>query len=223
MIYRRHMHEFGTTTEHFGSWSRSPSARNAARNPHARDARADHARRPSGVALDRRAAASARLLPGDRRRLRGDHHLGRARPRLPAAAGLHPRRRARPKGRSTSRWPTTWRTGSRHTAGHYVAEQLYGMARRAAQRRRRGDVLRSLQPRGPPQPRGLRLLRAAAARRVRRRRRARLAGRLDCPSTRTVAVSPKPTSTATTTSSKACGRSAARRRRQVADCRAGAW
>ena len=76
-----------------------------------RDARADHARRPPGVALDRRAPAAARLLPGDRRRLRGDRHLGRARPRLPAARRPTSSPAPRPKGRSTSRWPTTWRTG----------------------------------------------------------------------------------------------------------------
>ena len=92
MIYRRHMHEFGTSTEHFGNVAVAQRA-HAARNPHAVMRAADHAGRPSGLALDRRAAAPARLLPGDRRRLRGDRHLSRARARLPAAAGLHPRRR----------------------------------------------------------------------------------------------------------------------------------
>ena len=43
---------------------------------------ADHARRPPGVALDRRAgAAAARLLPGERRRRRAGRDVGRARPR----------------------------------------------------------------------------------------------------------------------------------------------
>ena len=60
---------------------------------------ADHARGPSGVALDRRAGpAAARLLPGERRRRRAGGHLGRARPRpAPAArARSPPPRRARP-------------------------------------------------------------------------------------------------------------------------------
>ena len=51
-----------------------------------------HAGRASGVALDRRAAAPARLLPGERRRRGRGRHEPRARPR-PAAPARRDRRR----------------------------------------------------------------------------------------------------------------------------------
>ena len=70
---------------------------------------ADDARGLPRLALDRRAAAPLRLLPGLQRRRRGDRHLGRARARAAPAAGLParlrpvraratPARRARPGG-----------------------------------------------------------------------------------------------------------------------------
>ena len=53
---------------------------------------ADHARGPPGLAVDRRAAAPARLLPGERRRPGARRHVGRAGPRPAAPPGRHRRR-----------------------------------------------------------------------------------------------------------------------------------
>ncbi len=50
---------------------------------------ADHPRGPSGVAVDRRAAPSPRLLPGDRWRAGPGGHLPRAGPGPPDRAGRH--------------------------------------------------------------------------------------------------------------------------------------
>ena len=68
MQAQRYLHDYGATTEDFGRVSVA-CRRHAATNPARLVLRAaDHARRPSGVALDRAAAPSARLLPGERRR-----------------------------------------------------------------------------------------------------------------------------------------------------------
>src|SRR5438874_1030188 len=56
---------------------------------------ADHARRPSGFAVDRRAAPAARLLSGIGRRRRDRRHQHRARARPAAASGPDRRRVAR--------------------------------------------------------------------------------------------------------------------------------
>ena len=68
MHAQRYMHEYGATTEDFGArrGRRPPARRDQPRGVVLRAA--DHARGPPGVALDRRAAAPARLLPGERRR-----------------------------------------------------------------------------------------------------------------------------------------------------------
>ena len=67
MAARRYMHDFGATSEDFGRVSVA-CRRHAAVNPHAWFYRqADHACGAPGFALDRRAAAAARLLPGERR------------------------------------------------------------------------------------------------------------------------------------------------------------
>ena len=64
---------------------------------------ADHARRASGVPVDRRAAAAARLLPGERRRGGRGRDQHRAGPRPAAAAGRDPRRRPGQRARTSSR------------------------------------------------------------------------------------------------------------------------
>ena len=88
MQARRYMHEYGATSADFG---RSPWP-TAGTRPTTRSVllrQADHARGPPGLPDDRRPAAPARLLPGDRRRGRDRRHLGRAGPRPEAEAGLH--------------------------------------------------------------------------------------------------------------------------------------
>jgi acetyl-CoA acetyltransferase len=93
MSATRYMHEFGATSEDFGRVAV------AARRPCGEQSRlrgsteADHARRSSGFAMDRRAAAPARLLSGERWRRRDSRRVGRARARSPAASGAHHRRR----------------------------------------------------------------------------------------------------------------------------------
>ena len=68
MFARRYMHEYGATSEDFGRVAVA-DRKHAATNPEAWFyEQADHARGPPGVALDRRAVAPARLLPGERRR-----------------------------------------------------------------------------------------------------------------------------------------------------------
>ena len=66
----RHMHEYGTTSEQLAEVA--VATRKWARSTRGLDARADHHRRRARVAADRRAVSPARLLPGHRRRRRGD-------------------------------------------------------------------------------------------------------------------------------------------------------
>ena len=83
---RRHMHLYGTTHDQLGTIAVGQRAW-AQLNPRRADARqADDARRLPRVALDRRAAAPLRLLPGLQRRGRGDRHVGRAGARPAPAA-----------------------------------------------------------------------------------------------------------------------------------------
>ena len=83
--------------------SRSPTASTRPTNPKAWFyEQPDHARGPPGVALDRRAAAPARLLPGERRRPGARRHHARAGPRPAEPAG--DRARVGPgRGRPTRR------------------------------------------------------------------------------------------------------------------------
>ena len=68
MVARRYQHVYGATSEDFGRVAVA-DRRHAATNPQAWFyRRPDHARRAPGVAVDRRAAAAAGLLPGERRR-----------------------------------------------------------------------------------------------------------------------------------------------------------
>ena len=69
MVARRYMHCYGATSEDFGAVAVA-DRRHAAANPHAWFYGADHAGRAPGLPVDRRAAAAARLLPGERRRRR---------------------------------------------------------------------------------------------------------------------------------------------------------
>ena len=92
MFAQRYMHEYGATSEDFG---RVVGGRPQARG-HQPDAwfyeQPDHARGPPELALDRRAAAPARLLPGERRRRGARRDLPRAGARPAAEARRDPRR-----------------------------------------------------------------------------------------------------------------------------------
>lgn len=97
MIAQRYMHYSGATSRDFGAVSVA-DRRHAANNPKAYFYEADHHRGPPELTVDRRAAAAAGLLPGDRRRCRPGDRLGRAcqGPQAPAShhrgggAGLEP-------------------------------------------------------------------------------------------------------------------------------------
>ncbi len=76
-LARAYMDRYSVPREAFGRVAITQRA-NAARSPRAMmQTPIDHGRLP-GVAMDRRAALSLRLLPGDRRRHRGGRDLGRA-------------------------------------------------------------------------------------------------------------------------------------------------
>jgi acetyl-CoA acetyltransferase len=126
MIYRRHMHEFGTSTEHFGHVAVAQRA-HAARNPHA------VMRAPitlSDHQASRWIAEPLRLLDCC---LETDGACAvivtsaeRARDcRQPPAYILAGAQAEGPIHIQMADYLTYWQT---NTAGHYVAEQLYGMA-----------------------------------------------------------------------------------------------
>ena len=125
-------------------------------------ARAADARRPPRVALRRRAAAAARLLSRDRRRLRARSHHRRARARSRDSGRRHvvAERPVRGRRRTTIRT-----TGSRFDRRRWVPpapERLWGAAGARPRRRRRRDALRPLHADGAARARGLGLLRARA-------------------------------------------------------------
>ena len=80
MAAQRYLHVNGATSEDLGRVAVA-DRKHAATNPKAWFyEQADHARGASGQPLDRRAAAPARLLPGDRRRPGARRHLPRTGP-----------------------------------------------------------------------------------------------------------------------------------------------
>ena len=79
LMARQHMEKYGTTTRQFGQVAVSTRF-HASRNPAALVPDADHAGRPRELPDDLRAAATARLLPRDRRWDGGDRDLGRTGP-----------------------------------------------------------------------------------------------------------------------------------------------
>ena len=85
VLARRHMHLYGTPREAFAEVA--ISTRRTRRTAEARKRDAVHARGLLRGAADRRAALPVRLLPGDRRRGRGDHHDHGSRTRPESAAG----------------------------------------------------------------------------------------------------------------------------------------
>ena len=119
---RRHMHLYRHDARPAGH-DRGRPARVGAEERARADEEADDARGLPRVALDRRAAAPVRLLPRLERRYRGDRHLGRARARPEAAAGVPARlrpgcTRRQPACRDASRGSTrarsaraSWRCG----------------------------------------------------------------------------------------------------------------
>lgn len=126
MIYRRHMHEFGTTTEHFGMVAVAQRA-HAARNPHAvmrtPISLADHqASRPIAeplrlldCCLETDGACAVVVTSAERAR---DC-------RQPPAYILAGAQAEGPIHIQMADYLPHWK---RHTAGSFVAEQLYGMA-----------------------------------------------------------------------------------------------
>ena len=70
------MHEYGATSEDFGA--RWPSGPSTAAIPRLGSTRSRSRSRSTSIALDRRAAAPARLLPGERRRPGDRRHVSRA-------------------------------------------------------------------------------------------------------------------------------------------------
>ena len=102
MFARRYMHEYGATSEDFGRVSVA-DRHHAANNPAAWFYEQPITfGRSSGLAVDRRAVAPARLLPGERRRPGPRHHLTRTGPR-PAVDPRGHRGRRPGHGRPTSR------------------------------------------------------------------------------------------------------------------------
>ena len=95
---RRHMAKYGTTIDHYAEVAINARLM-AANNPEARFRMPDHGRGPPRERDDRRPAPALRLLHGDRLRLRGDRHLGRAR-RRPARRSRRTSRRG--DGRAAS-------------------------------------------------------------------------------------------------------------------------
>ena len=93
---QRHMSRFGTTSEQLGAIAVGAAAVGG-RQPAGPLPRPDHARRPPGVAVGRRAVAPARLLHGVQRRRRRRRDVGRARRRP---------RRSRPCTCGAGRRPT---------------------------------------------------------------------------------------------------------------------
>ena len=170
-----------------------------------RDARADHARRSPELALDRRAAAPARLLPDQRRRGLRDRHLARARARLQEAAGV-----------ASSAWAraTPCRTCERQDWWYLPHQQrllsrAYRMAGVGPGRHRRGAALRQLHHRGAVLARACRLLQAGRGRRRSSRAASASSSAASCRSTPRAAICRSPTCRAGCTWSKACARSAA--------------
>ena len=86
MAARRHMHLYGTTEDHFGTIAVG-QRKWAQMSPWAQMKNADDDGGSSQLALDRRAAASARLLSRLQRRGRGNRDVTGARTRPEAAAG----------------------------------------------------------------------------------------------------------------------------------------
>ena len=131
VLTQRHMHLYGTKREHLAEIAisqRDNAIRRADRAPEG----AAHARRLLQRADDLRPALSVRLHDGDRRRGRGDHHVGGAGARPPATArlrhGLGERRAwaggAR-RSSPTSSMPDEYFASSGHRP---VAQRMYEMA-----------------------------------------------------------------------------------------------
>ena len=98
--FRRYMHAYGVTNEDFGRYTVVGPPLRGHQPERVVLRAADHARRPPGVALDRRAgAAAARLLPGERRRRRARRHARRAR----APTSTQPGRASWPRPTRTMR------------------------------------------------------------------------------------------------------------------------
>ena len=115
---RRHMIEYGTTSEQFGACRRD-AARPCRAQPAGDDAQADHARGPPGVADDRRPPAAVRLLHRERRRVRRHRH---PRPTVRAICATRPRGSwARAGQRHRAPWASCSATILRGPSRRYTA------------------------------------------------------------------------------------------------------
>ena len=196
MLARRHMFEYGTTSEQLGAVAVA-FRKHAARNPACDDARADHARGSPGLAHGLRSAAQARLLPGDRRRAGRGADLARARARSEGAPRRGARRGAgnRAGARGDDQLP---RAAPARDAFAVGRARALGARGGAALRHRLRAVLRRLHAARDLLAGGVRLLQAGGGRALLRGRPARVAGRESSPATPAAAGSPRPTSTAST-------------------------
>ena len=138
---------------------------------------AAHARGTPALAHDRRSLSPVRLLPGERRgvRGRGHEHRARARPAPAAGADRGRRRGARRRRRRRPVPPPAGAVDLGRARGR-GARSVRARRRRADGHRRRA-ALRELHRPGAHDDRGLRVLREGRGRPVRRGRHARVAAR----------------------------------------------
>ena len=213
MVLRRHMHRFGTTVEQMGHVAVTTQGPRGEQPPR-RDGRSPHddGRLPR-VAHGVGALPPLRLLPRERRRLRGGrHHRRAAPPTLPrhpvavlaAAQGAL-------QGSATASTPTSGMPDDDYASAGAAGggRPAVGSRRGRARRHRRGRDLRPLHRARPAQPGGLRLLRAGRGRSLRGVGRAGVARRGAAHQHPRRAACRRPTSTASTTSSKGCASCAA--------------
>ena len=196
MFATRYMHEYGATSEDFGRVAVA-DRKHAATNP-----KAWFYEQPitleehQAVALDRRAAAPARLLPGERRRPGDRRHVGRAGARPAASARRSSTRRRRARATNQDMMTSYYRdsiTGLPEMG--LVARQLWNTTGLGPDRHPDRGHLRPLHAARAAAARGVRLLRAGRGQGLHRRRQHR-ARRRPARSTPTAGSSVRRTSTA---------------------------
>ena len=175
MIAQRYMHLSGATSRDFGAVSVADHKHAAEKPEGVLLPEADHHRGPPDLAVDRRSAAAAGLLPGERR-WRGDrdHVAERARD-LRQRPADHRSGVAIPFAEQHTMSATPTRTGPAEDGAR--GRQLWpasGLRRRHRDR----DPLRLLHPFTLISARGLGILRQGRSHGLRRRRRLEVGGRL---------------------------------------------
>ena len=196
MFAQRYLHVTGATSEDFGG-SRWPTARTPRPTPPAwfygkPITLEDH----QAVALDRRAAAPARLLPGDRRRPGHRRHHAGAGPRPAASPPAVIQAAAQGSGDGQDMMTSYYRDDmTRPARDGRGGPPAVGDLGPRARRHPGGRPLRPLHAARPLPARGVRLLRQGRGEGLRARRPHR-ARRRRCRSTPTAASSARPTCTA---------------------------